>query len=213
MTPPYPPSPQWAEFDGDGTLAIHHATPEHPSGSVGIHLLVDDLDAAQSALSSFDVERATMEGIGDALTVRASSGVALTVSGGGRETRSADLAVQPIWFQPDLDQPSLILQALGLRPRTTSERGGWVELAADGGGLVGLHHADAPRIEVSFLAAGDLDALASRLREAGFDAAVIDEAYARTVRVPHPDGSDEVQINGVQHDLYGYRRVHASAET
>lgn len=207
LKPPFAPEPGWAEFDGDGILAFHGATPAHPSGSVSLHLLVDDLDAAQAALAGFDVERGALEGVGAILTVRAASGVVVTVSGGRRDARSGDLAVQPVWFQPDIDEASRILQALGMEPRVVAERGGWVELAADGGGLVGLHSGDEPHLELSFLTSGDLDALVTRLRDAGFDAAIIDEAYARTIRVAHPGGGEELQINGVQDDLYGYRRV------
>ncbi|MCL3776627.1 MULTISPECIES: hypothetical protein [unclassified Actinomyces] len=50
LRPPYAPSPQWAELDGDGALAVHHATSEYRSGSVGRHVLVDDLDALASRL-------------------------------------------------------------------------------------------------------------------------------------------------------------------
>jgi hypothetical protein len=73
------------------------------------------------------------------------------------------------------------------------------------GGIVMLHTGE-PRIGLSFEARGDLDALASRLRDAGFEASVVDEAFARTIRIPDPDGGDEVWINGVQDDLHGYHR-------
>lgn len=114
--------------------------------------------------------------------------------------------MQPIWFQPGLDEPRRILEALGLRADVAADGGGWIELVADGG-VVGLHHRDEPCIGLSFLHRGDLDALAERLRAAGFDAAVIDEAFGRTVRLPGPDGGDEIWINGTQDDLYGYHRV------
>ena len=207
LTPPHEPTPAWGEFDGDGVLAVHHTNEEHVPGRVGIHLLVDDLDEVARAVSDFDAARGTLEGLGEILTVRAASGVAVTVSAGARAARSGEVAVLPIWFQADLDEPRRILEALGLRPRIVSDRGGWVELVADGGGLVALHHGDEPRTGVSFLASGDLDALASRLRGAGLDAAVIDESYARTIRVPDPDGGEEIWINGIQEDLYGYTRV------
>lgn len=207
LTPPYAPTPEWAEFDGDGVLAVHHADHEHPPGTVGIHLLVDDLEVAERAASRFETERSVLEGVGDILTVRASSGIAVTVSGDGRVSAAGELAVQPIWFQHDLDEPRHILEALGLRPRTVSDGGGWVELAADGGGLVALHRGDAPKTGLSFLASGDLDALVTRLRSAGQEAVVIDESYARTVRIPDPDGGEDVWIDGRQDDPYGYRRV------
>ncbi|WP_110590501.1 VOC family protein [Microbacterium suaedae] len=200
---PHPPAPEWGEFHGRGSLAIHPETPGHPAGSVDLHLLVDDLDEAERALASFGVERTTMAGVGEMLTV--SHGVEITVSIGSAANRDGALAVQPIWFTPEIETPRRILEALGLRPTIASDRGGWIELEADGGGLVGLHRGDEPRVGLSFLWA-DVEGLAERLRAAGYDAAVVGEAFGRSVRFPNPDGGDEVWINGTQDDLYGYRR-------
>ena len=200
---PFAPTPEWGEFHADGVLAVHRATGEHRPGRVDIHVLLKDLDAAASALSAFDVSRGTIDGVGEMLTVRAESAVVVTVSTGTGGV-SGDIAVQPIRFQDDLAEPRAILQALGLRPGIAADRGGWVEMRADGG-AVGLH-SGAPGIGLSFEARGDLDALAVRLRDAGFDASVVDEAFARTIRIPDPDGGDEIWINGVQDDLHGYHR-------
>ncbi|MFB7252330.1 hypothetical protein [Microbacterium sp. NPDC056234] len=200
---PFAPTREWGEFRADGVLALHHATQEHAPGRVDLHLLVDDLDAAASALSAFDVVRSTMDGVGEMLTVRASSGLAVTVSAGAA-AGAGEISVQPIWFQDDLAEPRAILEALGLRAGIAADRGGWVELRAEAG-AVGLH-TGMPRIALSFEARGDLDALAQRVRDAGFDAAVIDEAFTRTIRVTDPDAGDEIWINGVQDDLHGYHR-------
>ncbi|GAA3646897.1 hypothetical protein [Microbacterium marinilacus] len=211
LTPPYRPTPEWAEFEGDGVLAIHRATPDRPAGAVDLHVLAADLDAAAEAVAAFDTAREEMADVGAVLRIAAVDGVAVTVSAGVRAPRG-DLAMQPIWFAHDLDEPRRLLEALGLRAQIVGDRGGWVDLAAPGGGAVGLHAvatadmADAPSIGLSFLAAGDLDALARRVRAAGFDAAVIDESYGRTIRIPDPDGGEEIWINGVQDDLYGYDR-------
>ncbi|MDQ0641866.1 VOC family protein [Microbacterium murale] len=200
----YAPTPDWGEFHADGVLAVHGATAEHRAGAVDIHLVVDDLDAAASALSSFEVTRADMEGVGEVLTVHTTSGVAITVSEGMVAAARGDIAVQPIWFQDDLVEPRSILAALGLRGGIAADGGGWVELLSDGGSI-GLHKGG-PRVGLSFEARGDLDALASRLRDAGFEASVVDEAFTRTVRIADPDGGEEVWINGVQDDLHGYHR-------
>lgn len=207
LVAPYPPEPEWAEFDGGGVLAVHAETTDHREGQCDLHLLVDDLDAAERALAGRDVTRAEMVGVGEVLTVTAASGVALTVSAGARRT-DGDIVMQPIWFQDDVAEAREILEALGLRAEIVADRGGWVELRADGGGSVGVHSASG-RSEgsgagfgASLLASGDLDALAERLSDAGFAASVIDEAYGRTIRVAEPD----IWINGVQDDLYGYRR-------
>lgn len=204
FTAPYPPEPSWGEFHADGVLAVHGATPEHRPGTVDIHLLVDDLDAAASALSAFDARRAVMEGVGDMLVVRAASGIQVSVSEGEVDVRSRDVSVQPIWFQEDVAEPRAILEALGLHAGIAADGGGWVELHGEGGSI-GLH-AGAPRLGLSFEARGDLDALALRLRDAGFAASVVDEAFARTIRIPDPDGGEEIWINGVQDDLHGYHR-------
>lgn len=200
----YDPSPEWSEFEAGGILAVHHAIAEHPAGTCDLHLLVNDLEVAASALSGFKTTRAEMAGVGEVLTVRAGSNVTVTVSAGVREMPGREVAVQPIWFQDDVAEARAILEALGLRANIVAEHGGWVEFVGDGGS-VGVH-AGAPGMGLGFLASGDLDALAVRLTDAGFAASVVDEAYARTVRVVDPDGGDEIWINGVQEDLYGYRR-------
>ncbi|GAA5151926.1 hypothetical protein GCM10025768_19120 [Microbacterium pseudoresistens] len=201
---PFTPDPAWAEFHGGGVLAVHRATDEHRAGMIDIHLLVDDLDTAQARIASFHPERITMDGVGEMLQVRVGSGLSITVSAGAVPPASGSIAVQPIWFQPDLGEPRALLEALGLAPGVAADRGGWVELTADGGS-VGLHQGE-PRLGLSFEARGDLDALAARLRDAGFDASVVDEAFARTIRIPDPDRGAEVWINGVQDDLHGYHR-------
>lgn len=200
----YPPSPEWGEFHADGVLAVHSATAQHRPGMVDIHLLVDDLDAASSALSAFEITRADVNDVGEILTVHADSGVMITVSTGTAATAAQDVAVQPIWFQEDLAEPRAILVALGLRTGISADRGGWTEMLSDNGS-VGLH-AGEPRIGLSFEARGDLDALASKLTDAGFATSVVDEAFARTVRVADPDGGAGVWINGIQDDLHGYHR-------
>lgn len=205
---PYPPSPEWGEFHGDGVLAVHHAADVHPAGTVELNLLVDDLDAAVRSLFGFDVTRGEMDGVGEMLAVRASSGLEVRVFRGAPERVSGDVAVQPIWFQDDVAEARGILEALGLRASIAADGGGWVEMRAAGGGCVGVHAAstrsegDGQGFGLSFEARGDLDALAARLVDAGFQASVIDESYGRTIRIQGP----EVWINGVQHDLYGYHR-------
>lgn len=207
LAPAAEPDETWAEFDGGGVLAVHAATPDHTDGTVDLHLLIDDLDAAEHALAGRDVTRTRMEGVGDLLIVRAASGVTVSASVGARST-SGDVSMQPVWFQDDTAEARSILEALGLRAELAADRGGWVELRADGGGTVGVHPASGRAegtgtgIGLSLLTAGDLDALVARLTDAGFEASVIDEAYGRTLRLADP----EVWINGVQDDLYGYHR-------
>ncbi len=207
--PAFPPNPQWSEFDGRGILAVHHATAgDHHAGRTDLHLLSDSLDGVEARLdgAGFRVDRTLLDDIGPMLTVIVTSGARITVSGGARTADSGELAVQPIWYQPDLDEPRRVLEAIGLRPRIASDHGTWIDFTADGGGLAALHRADAVRFELSLEYAGDLDALAARLSRAGFNPSVIDEAYNRTLLVDIPDG-DRLWVNGRQDDLYGYTRL------
>lgn len=201
LVAPFEPDEGWAEFDGGGVLAVHRETDDHADGSTDLHLLVDDLDAAECVLAGHDVSRTAMDGVGDLLVVRAASGVSVSVSAGARST-SGPMLVQPIWFQSDVAEAREILEALGLRADIVADRGGWAELHADGGGSVGVHASSDAHLSLGFLVQGDLDELASSLADAGFVASVLDEAYARVIRVADPD----VWITGVQTDLYGYHR-------
>ncbi len=200
---PYPPTSEWGEFRADGSLAVRRATGGQPAGSVALQVLVEDLGAAQSALSGFVVKRESIEGIGDVLTV--DIGLRFSVSEGDLGAPTGEISVAPVLFQDDFTAPRRALTALGLRPDLASDGGGWLALLADGGS-VGVHGGTPARVGLSFEALGDLDALAERLRGAGFDAAIVDEAYARTIRIPDPDGGEEIWINGAQDDLYGYHR-------
>jgi len=120
---------------------------------------------------------------------------------------SGALKVLPIWYPREIDDAARFLDALGLRGRIASDSGAWRDYRADGGGLVALHDDDGtPRVELAFEYAGDLDALADRLTDAGFEATVVDEAYNRTMRVTTPDGWI-LSINGHQSDLHGFHRV------
>ncbi|UJP10834.1 hypothetical protein L2X99_04150 [Microbacterium sp. KUDC0406] len=163
---PYPPTPEWAEFDGGGVLAVHHATGAHPAGGVDLNLLVADLDAAERALEGRDVTRGVMDGVGEMLTVRAASGLTVTVFAGARDAASGEVAVQPIWFQDDVDEARRILEALGLQASILAGGGGWAEMRAPGGGSVGVHSAsgrsegEGQGFGFSFEAVGDLEGLA-----------------------------------------------------
>src|SRR5690606_16398037 len=128
---PYPPDRTWGEFHADGVLAIHGATAEHRPGTTDIHLIVETLDAAASALSQFDVEAVTMAGVGELLVVRAASGISVSVSEGAAQQGVGEIAVQPIWFQQDLAEARAILEVLGFRAGIAADRGGWIEMTSD----------------------------------------------------------------------------------
>ncbi|MDL9979592.1 hypothetical protein [Microbacterium candidum] len=187
----------WTEFAGGGVLAIHQA---ERSRQPDWHALVDDLAATERALADAGIlfRRTELDGVGSILHVAGT----LTVSVGAGADDHGPLAVMPIWYDTDLDRARTVYRALGLAPRISSDGGGWSDFSADGGGLAALHGGD-PRIELSFEYAGDLDALAKRVADAGFPAHIVDEAYNRTLLVDTPEGG-KLWINGTIDDLYGY---------
>jgi hypothetical protein len=200
----FPPAASWSEFDAGGILAIHQVLADDPlDGTTDVHLLVTDLDSVEGAAiaAGATVDATTLENVGRMLTVT-SGELRLTVSSGSRST-SGDPSVLPIHYVRDLAEPDRLYRALGLHPRIAAVDGVWADYEGDGGGLAALHHGE-PHTELSFEYAGDLDDLAFRLDAAGYAAEIVDEAYNRTLRVTGPGGR-ELWINGVQHDLYGYR--------
>jgi hypothetical protein len=102
------------------------------------------------------------------------------------------------------------LETIGLRPRIESQHGGWVDLVSDSG-MVALHDAASSAIgakpgqtTLSF-EANDIDALATRLRDADVpDVTVFDEAYGRVLTCTDPLG-DTIAVDERTDDLYGYR--------
>ena len=183
----FPTVRAWSELDAGGILAIHEISAGDPlDGTTDLHLLVSDLDAVHDAVkdAGAQVAETILENAGKMLTITVGD-VRVTVSGGPRST-SGDPSVLPIHYVRDLAEADRLYRALGLRPR-----------------IAAVHHGE-PQIELSFEYAGDLDALTSRLDAAGYAAEIVDEAYNRTLRVSGPGGR-ELWINGVQHDLYGYR--------
>ena len=200
----FPPAASWSEFDAGGILAIHQVLADDPlDGTTDVHLLVTDLDSVEGAAiaAGATVDATTLENVGRMLTVTLSE-LRVTVSNGSRST-SGDPSVLPIHYVRDLAEPDRLYRALGLHPRIAAVDGVWADYEGDGGGLAALHHGE-PHTELSFEYAGDLDDLAFRLDAAGYAAEIVDEAYNRTLRVTGPGGR-ELWINGVQHDLYGYR--------
>lgn len=212
LAPAFAPAPEWSEFDGGGVLAVHGVALDSPDdGRTGFHLCADDLDGVEARLRDLgvDVVRSAPADVGPLLTVTASSGARITVSGGARRADQGPLSVLPIWYQDDLAEPRRVLEAVGLRPRIASNSASWTDFTADGGGLAAVHRDDGVHIELAWECSGDLDAFAAQLTDAGVPAVIIDEAYSRSVRVVSPDG-DELWINATQDDLYGFTRLDAT---
>lgn len=116
--------------------------------------------------------------------------------------------VRPVRFTDDIPAMQAFLEGLGLQVRISSNRPGWVDLAGSNG-LVALHAAKdstwgavAGQTGLSF-ELDDADAVVEALREAGFEAAVVDESWGRQLELIDPDGQTML-CDERNDDLYGY---------
>ncbi|WP_328998985.1 VOC family protein [Kribbella sp. NBC_00709] len=118
--------------------------------------------------------------------------------------------IRPLRFTADVDAMRAFLEALGLRSRIESERGGWVDMLT-GRGMVALHDAASSstggqpgQTNLSF-EADKIDELRDRLEQVGFvDATVFDEAYGRVLSVTGPDAV-VIWVDERSEDMYGYK--------
>jgi hypothetical protein len=125
-----------------------------------------------------------------------------------------NIVVRPVRFTDAVEPMRRFLQTIGLQPRIEAEGGGWVDLVA-ASGMIAVHEAAtsdsggrAGQTRLSF-EANDLEALAAGLRRFGArDVAVYDESYGQVLACRDPLG-DEVRVDGVSEDLYGYRALDA----
>ncbi|MBO9567964.1 MULTISPECIES: hypothetical protein [Cellulomonas] len=198
---------------GAGRVALR--APDDATEACGARLafVVGDLDAAAAALAPTGarVDRldttTALATAGDGMTITLTSGVEHEARDAARP---ATPTVEPLWYTPDVPGAVAVLAALGLRRRIASTSGGWVDLEASGGGLTAAHRDALVRAELAF-EHPDLDALLARVGAAGVDAALVDEAYGRSLRLPHPDDATrEVFVNERQRDLYGFTRARAA---
>ncbi|MEU4292101.1 VOC family protein [Kribbella sp. NPDC026596] len=120
-----------------------------------------------------------------------------------------DVLVRPLRFTADVEAMRAFLEALGLRSRIESERGGWVDMLT-GRGMVALHDAASsstggqPGQTSLTFEADDIDAIKDKLDSAGYpDATIFDEAYGRVLTATGPDGV-QIWVDERSEDLYGY---------
>lgn len=108
------------------------------------------------------------------------------------------MRVLPIRYCADVEVSTRFYRALGLALGDATRPGSWVELPAASGALA-LHKAAAGgECELAFEADEPLEAVADRLRAAGWAPdPIMDESYGRSLRVRDPDGA-WVQVN--EHD-------------
>ncbi|HZB51194.1 MAG TPA: VOC family protein [Mycobacteriales bacterium] len=114
------------------------------------------------------------------------------------------MRVLPIRYCADMAASTRFYRALGLALGDATRTGSWVELPAATGALA-LHRAmaaEAGTCELAFEADEPLEAVADRLRSAGFPPdAIVDESHGRSLRVRDPDGV-LVQVNESDRSLY-----------
>jgi catechol 2,3-dioxygenase-like lactoylglutathione lyase family enzyme len=117
------------------------------------------------------------------------------------------MKVMPIRYVADVATATRFYMALGLVPGDSSRSGNWTELNGSGG-MLALHTArtaeqDIPgRVELAFETQEPLEALAERLKAAGFEPeAIVDENFGRSLHVVDPDGV-LVQVNEHDRELY-----------
>lgn len=222
-------SPGWHVLGaGRGRLAVHEVPAGDPlDGTTTLAFETDDLDALEQRWREAGLSTRRTDELGIPLVfARTPFGgemAAGELSPQGGSAREPGLVVMPMLAIADVPAAARWFSGWGLRRRISSESGGWTDLEVDDdGGLIALHALgdleseppvqpdDAARpgelaVSLSF-EHGDVDALLERVRAAGLvDARVHDEAYNRTLLVRCPDG-DEIWVNGVMADLYGYRR-------
>ena len=201
---------------GSGLLAIHEVPSAHPAvGTTELGLTVPDLLTLDPVVADRDdVERVDTQA-GPAVRLRAADGMVVDVMAAdpasGSHRRPSDretpwaVTVRPLWMTPDVPAATAGLTVLGLVDRVRSDSGVWADLAASGGGLIGVHQDRSTAVVLSFESA-DVAAIAVRFGDRGLRADIVDESYGRSLRIDDPDGGVELWVNETMTDFYGYRR-------
>lgn len=204
----------YTEFDaGSGRIAIHSADPgSAEDGTTSLGFEIRDLDEfirrTKEAGTTAEVYEA---GHGTAARIAAGDGLVFLCDPAPEDTTpdgtvDPDLSVLPLWMTPDVDGARKVLGGIGARPRIIADAGTWADYSAKNGGLIAAHYDEKVHVLMAFEYNGALETLQNRLAEAGINAAIIDENYGRSLRLPNPDGG-EIWVNRKQLDLHGYTRA------
>jgi len=217
----------WVDMaSAGGRVALHSAESSVTGATHGetrLSFETDDADALAAQLTAAGVDAVTVydEAYGRALDCRDSLGDTITINeqaddlygyrllDTSAETGPAQLRVSPVRFTDPQGPMVHWLEALGLQ-RIGAPNGFFVTYAADSGdhGYVGLHHVysdDLPvvagpaAVQLTFTTDEPLDAVADRLRAAGYDdASVTREDFGGMLSVTDPDGC-LVQVGELTH--------------
>lgn len=178
-----------------GRIAVQAPVEGLPPGTLALNLEMEDLDewAARRGHGEEDLPggRAVPLGIGDGVVVRATLPTSANSAAGG------PTSLLPIWMTADVAGAVSLLESAGLEVMERRGNGRWVQLRSDDG-LVAVH---APPEDVdtgmhlSFLHAGDVEALVPALQEVGTDPRIVDGPNGRTLRLANPDGGERLWVH------------------
>jgi hypothetical protein len=190
----------WREYDaGAGRLALHQAEPgAAEDGVTHFGVEVGDLEefarrtnqsGAESDSSSAELVRADH---GDSCRITGADGFSFfadkAAHGAGCADADRALAVVEVWFSEDVTAAAQALRDIGARFRPVPDDDETADFTAKNGGvLMARPGTGAAHAGLGFEYAGDLDALRDRLTAAGHDVTLTEEAFGRTLHVPHPD--------------------------
>ena len=131
--------------------------------------------------------------IDDGISLSALVEQALTDYLRDRGEEGMSIVVRPVRFTDDVASMQAFLEVLGLQPRISFNRPGWVDLAGSAG-LVALHDAATSatggvhgETRLSF-EVDDAEAAAKALQEQGIATTVIDESWGRILELTDPLG-------------------------
>jgi hypothetical protein len=210
-------APGWLVYQlGSGRVALHRGEGDEGERAGTTTLCVETpvplkeaVRQAQEAGVPVGLEQ-TNHGLAGVLRATDGTLVTLDAATPAQQDHSATeprLAVLPIWYAEDVATPRSVMDGLGAQLHLVGDDETWTELTFPGGGRLGIHRAGSSDIELGFWWDGDIEDALRLLTDAGVEAVLIDETYARTVQFADPDGGKEIWINERQTDLYGYTVV------
>lgn len=211
-------APGWLVYQlGSGRVALHRGDGDEGERAGTTTLCVETPVPLQEAVRQAQGAGVPIEldqtGHGLAGVLRACDGTLVTLDtptpAQQDQTVEPRLAALPIWYAKDVATPRSVMEALGAQLHLVGDDETWTELTFPGGGRVGIHRADSSDVELGFWWDGDVEDALRLLTDAGVEAVLIDETYARTVQFADPDGGKEIWVNERQTDLYGYTLVTA----
>ena len=190
----------WREYDaGAGRLALHQAEPgAAEDGVTHFGVEVGDLEefARRTNQSGAESDSTSAELIqadhGDSCRITAADGFSFLADKGAHAANRADadpaLAVVEVWFSEDVTAAAQALRDIGARFRPVPDDDETADFTAKNGGvLMARPGTGAAHAGLGFEYTGDLDALRLRLADAGHAVTLTEEAFGRTLHVPHPD--------------------------